>query len=356
MTTTQKPPPKAKGDREDGSSSAQRMQDLIDGMRFTMHFQPIVDLRSHKVFAYEALCRPDRDLFKSPVELIKAAVDTDTIGELGRLQRAFAVKNCPESALFLNLDPHEFDKPFLVRPDDPIFTHRNPVYLEITENVPLKYFDQCHSVLAELRKKGNFLVIDDFGAGFSNLKYIAELQPDVVKLDRELVRECRIGTSEFSLLTTISELCHQMNARVVAEGIETVDELEAVVAAGVDFGQGYLFARPAPEPPDIAWPVLPIGAETKPRTKEIPAGTEATAAVAHSAKEASQVAHLQAEIKKLTDLLVQSEVARLSLVRHRKDKPERESVCTTSAGAARSGDSRHLCRQNRSAASHPSSE
>jgi EAL domain-containing protein (putative c-di-GMP-specific phosphodiesterase class I) len=334
VTTRKKAPPKAKDDREAGSSNAQRMQDLIDGMRFAMHFQPIVDLRSHKVFANEALCRPDRDFFNSPVELIEAAVETDTIGELGRLQRAFAVKNCSESALFLNLDPHEFDRPFLVRPDDPIFVHRNPVYLEITENVPLKYFDQCHSVLAELRKKGNFLVIDDFGAGFSNLKYIADLQPDVVKLDRELVRECRIGTSEFSLLTSISGLCHQMNARVVAEGIETVEELEAVVAAGVDFGQGYLFAKPAPEPPDIIWPVLPVGAATRPRTNEKPAdtppvsATTAAAAATSNAKEASQAAYLQAEIKKLTDLLVQSEVARLSLVRRLKDKPGTESTAS----------------------------
>jgi EAL domain-containing protein (putative c-di-GMP-specific phosphodiesterase class I) len=326
MQTTQKQAsiPDADSRREAGHDAVEQIQHVIDEVLFAMHFQPIVDLCSHKVFANEALCRPQGDIFKSPVELIKAAVEATKIGELGRLQRALAVKNCSDSALFLNLEPHEFDEPWLVRPDDPIFMHRKPVYLEITENVPIKYFEQCHSVLAELRKKGNFLAIDDFGAGFSNLKYIAELEPDIVKLDRELIQGCRIGTSQFSLLQSITALCHEMNARVVAEGIETPEELSAVLAAGADFGQGYLLARPAAEPPAIEWPAtLPLDEASLPKADHHPEDSPSAEPVAQ--RDNKHEAHLQDEVKKLTDLLVQSEVARLTLVRRLNDSSDTDS-------------------------------
>jgi EAL domain-containing protein (putative c-di-GMP-specific phosphodiesterase class I) len=230
-----------------------RPVDAVDRVRFTMHFQPIVDVRARKVFAYEALCRPQDERFKSPQDLIEAAVRAGRVGELGRLQRSVAVKKCSGWPLFLNIEPNEFNHGWLVRPDDPVFRHRWPVYLEITENVPLKFFEQCHSVLSELRKKGVLLAIDDLGAGFSNLKYIAELEPDIVKLDRDLVAGVRYGTREFGLLESIARLCHEMGARVVSEGVETPEEFEAVARAEVDYCQGYLLARPAAAPSEVKW-------------------------------------------------------------------------------------------------------
>jgi EAL domain-containing protein (putative c-di-GMP-specific phosphodiesterase class I) len=229
---------------------------VVDKGLLQMHYQPIVDLRTRKVFAQEALCRPNSERLKSPVDLVAAAVQAGRIGELGRLQRLQAVKNCPDWPLFLNIEPHEFDQGWLVRPDDPLFRHRKPVYLEITETVPLKFFEQCHSVLAELREKGVLLAIDDLGAGFSNLKYITELEPDIVKLDRELVKGVGAGTRQFDLLESITKLCHQMRAKVVAEGIETEEELTAVIQANVDYCQGYLLARPALPPPAISFPQI----------------------------------------------------------------------------------------------------
>ena len=279
-----------------------------------MHFQPIVDLRTRGVFAYEALTRPRDGFFHSPQQLILAGIDAGRIGELGRLQRSLAVKHCTASRLFLNVEPHEFDQPLLVRPDDPIFRHPHSIYLEITENVPLKYFAQCHSVLAELRKKRVLLAIDDFGAGFSNLKYIAELKPEIVKLDRELIRDCHIGSASFSLLTSITALCHQMDARVIAEGIETVDELKAVLSAGVDFAQGYLLARPATPPPDIEWPQgVPAHGWTP--ASAASATSEKTAEATHRSKGPETLEH---EVKQLSDLLVQSELGRMKLIRRLK--------------------------------------
>ena len=230
------------------------VSELIDQKTLGIAFQPIVDLVSHSTFGYEALARTSLPIFDDTVDLIESAVRAGRIGELGRLHREIAVKMCPDSPLFLNIHPYEFNYGWLVRPDDPIFRHQHPVFLEITESAPLKYFEQCHSVLAEVRKKGVLLAIDDLGAGYSNLKYISELAPDIVKLDLELVAGIESGTRQFRLIKSIVDLCKEMNAHVVAEGVETVQELGAVSLAGATFGQGYLLARPGSPPPKPVWP------------------------------------------------------------------------------------------------------
>lgn len=217
-------------------------------------FQPIVDLKTQRTYAYEALARPQDSRFADPIEMFEAAVEAERVAELGRLHRRQAIQHGRDWPLFVNLFPDEFDYPLLVRPDDPLFRHNRPVCIEITESVPIKYFKQCHSVLAEMRKKGVMLAIDDLGAGYSNLKYISDLAPDLVKLDRDLIADLRGGTRQFRLLQSIVHLCHEMEAKVVAEGVETLVELALVRAADVDYCQGYLLARPGLPPPRACWP------------------------------------------------------------------------------------------------------
>ncbi len=217
-------------------------------------FQPIVDLRRRRIYAYEALARPKSSLFRSPPEMFEVAMQAGRIAELGRIHRQQAVQRCTGHRLFLNIDANEFDYGWLVRPDDPIFHYRWQVTLEITESVPIKYFSQCQSILAEIRSKGISLAIDDFGAGYSNLKYISDLHPEIVKFDRELIAGVAPESSQARLIGSLVVLCHEMGAKVIAEGIETQVELDTVVALGVDFGQGYLLGRPADPPPDLIWP------------------------------------------------------------------------------------------------------
>lgn len=227
---------------------------IIDEQLLRLAFQPIVDIKTRKVFAYEALARSPLPVFAGPQELYAAAVRSGRVGEMGRLHRIQATKACPDWPLFINVNPAEFDQGFLVRPDDPIFWHRHQVHLEITESAPLIYFEQCHSVLAEIRKKQVKLAVDDLGAGYSNLRYISDLAPDVVKLDRELVAGLKEGSRLFQLVRSLVRLCKEMGTKVVAEGIETVTELAAVEVARVDFAQGYLLARPGLPPPESTWP------------------------------------------------------------------------------------------------------
>ena len=217
-------------------------------------FQPIFDLRQGNAFGFEVLTRPADPIFPSTGEMFDVATRTGQVGELGRLQRTLAVKLAPGNPLFINIHPGEFDHPWLIRPDDPIFRHSEDVYLEITESAPLSYFEQCNNVIGELRKKGIRLAIDDFGAGFSNVKYISDLNPDIVKLDRELISGVREGSRQFRLLESVVRLCKDMGAKVVAEGIETPPELVLVERAGVDYCQGYLLGRPGADPSADTWP------------------------------------------------------------------------------------------------------
>ncbi len=242
------------GDRTLSAEKIRAVHEALDEQRVSVVFQPIVDLKTRKTVAYEALARSQHPELPGVLDLFEAAVQVGRVAELGRLHRNQAIAECREWPLFLNVYPNEFDYGWLVRPDDPMFRHKRPVTLEVTEAVPLKYFEQCESVLTELRKKGVTLAIDDLGAGYSNLKYISDLDPDVVKLDRELISNIRQGTRQFKLVQSLVRLCQEMGARVVAEGVETVLELVTIIAAGADYAQGYLLARPGCPPPVAEWP------------------------------------------------------------------------------------------------------
>ena len=227
---------------------------VVDARDLKVVYQPLVDLRTRKIFAYEALVRANREDFDSPMSLFAAAVEHSCTGELGRIIREKAVEGCPSHPLFLNIHPAELNEKFVVQPDDPIFQHGEDVYLEITEGVPLSHFRLCQTILREVRGRGVHLVVDDLGAGYSNLKYIADLHPKVVKLDRDLIMGLTKDSRMFKLVSGIVVLCRALDAMVVAEGIETAEELEAVQEAGAHFGQGYLLAKPAFPPPPITWP------------------------------------------------------------------------------------------------------
>lgn len=219
-------------------------------------FQPIVELGRGATFAYEALTRCKWPEFKNPMKLFEQAQEERCCGRLGRQVREVAFARCTDAPLFVNLHPHELDEGWLVRPDDPLFFHDRPVYLEITESAAFNYFSLVVGVLKEICSRGGaFLVVDDLGAGHSNLKRIIDLEPHVVKLDLALVRGIEKSKRQQTLVTHVVSLCHELGARVVAEGIETQDELKAVIDTGADYGQGYLFARPAFPIPKPLWPL-----------------------------------------------------------------------------------------------------
>jgi EAL domain-containing protein (putative c-di-GMP-specific phosphodiesterase class I) len=235
-----------------------KIQEALSAGLLYVAFQPIVNFERREVFGYEALARCKSAIFKEPLALIKEALVTGCMGRLGRELRTMAVRSSPRAALFLNLHPSEFNEGWLVRPDDAMFFHDEPVYLEITESVPLSHYEHCHGVLKEIRGRGISLAVDDLGAGYSNLKYIADLAPEVVKLDRQLIANLRRETRLQKLVAALVRLCDGLGAKVVAEGIETTEEMRAVIDTGAHYGQGFLFARPAAPVPIVDWKAIDL--------------------------------------------------------------------------------------------------
>jgi EAL domain-containing protein (putative c-di-GMP-specific phosphodiesterase class I) len=230
-------------------------EDLVKPSDLSAVFQPIISLANGSLFAYEALVRCKIPTFTPPV-LFERAAEARATGRLGRMIREIAVPLCSGIPLFVNLHPSELEEEWIVRPDDPIFFHDDDIYLEVTESAPLTHFELCASVLREVcGRPGVHLVVDDLGAGYSNLNLIADLEPHVVKLDRKLVQNLHLKPRQQRVVAMVVKLCTELGATVVAEGIETLDEFHAVRDSGAKYGQGYLFARPGFPLPAIHWPV-----------------------------------------------------------------------------------------------------
>lgn len=239
-------------DRRDSLLAISRMVEPDD---LSVVFQPIVDMETGALFAHEALVRCRVPKLKNPLKLFELAVENRCTGRLGRMIREIAVPLSSGLPVFLNVHPQELHEGWVVRPDDPIFSHDHDVFLEVTESVPLTHFDLCLSVLHELRARGGVhLVVDDLGAGYSNLKSIADLEPRVVKLDRDLVAGLDRRPRQRQLVHGVVQLCKDLDALVVAEGIETPEEYRALRDTGAHLGQGFLFARPAYPMPTVTWP------------------------------------------------------------------------------------------------------
>jgi EAL domain-containing protein (putative c-di-GMP-specific phosphodiesterase class I) len=237
-----------------GSDEARFFDQLVKPEDLSAVFQPIVSLDNGELFAYEALVRCRIPNFTPPV-LFEHAAAMQATGRLGRMIREIAVPLCSGTPLFVNLHPTELEESWLVRPDDPVFFHDDDIYLEVTESAPMTHLGLCMNVLREVcGRAGVHLVIDDLGAGYSNLNLIADLEPRVVKLDRKLVQDLHKKPRQQKVVAMVVRLCEELGAAVVAEGIETRDEFRAVCDSGSQYGQGYLFARPAFPVPKITWP------------------------------------------------------------------------------------------------------
>ncbi len=244
--------------------SLRALKSFVSPEDLSVVFQPIIEMQSGRTFAYEALVRCQVPAYRNPMVLFEKAVELGCTGRLGRMVREIGVPFGAGKPLFVNIHPKELSEGWLVRPDDPICMHDDDVYLEVTEAVPLTHYDLCANVLKEVcGRAGIHMVIDDLGAGYSNLKRIADLEPKVVKLDRNLVAGLDRSPRQRELVSAVVDLCDRLGCSVVAEGIETADEYSATVDTGTHFGQGYLFARPSFPPPVVSWEPAPRAAVSR---------------------------------------------------------------------------------------------
>src|SRR6478609_3670115 len=228
----------------------------ITGNDIHMVFQPIVEIETGALFAHEALVRCKLPQYSTPQLLFLAAEKERACGHLGHIIRQQTFERCQDTALFINVHPEELAQRWLVRPDDPINFHEREVYLEVTESAAFTHYDLCMSVLKDVcARAGVHLVVDDYGAGYSNLARILDLNPKIVKLDGALIRGIDKDPRRQAMVRHMVALCIDLGARVVAECIETVDELKAVADQGVHLAQGFVIARPAFPVPEVNFPL-----------------------------------------------------------------------------------------------------
>lgn len=217
---------------------------------FTFHFQPIVRAENRAVFAYEGLCRPTHPLFSSPPELIESAELAGMVTELGRALRAACAQklaNAPADCLiFVNLHPLELFDPQLGIQEPHLRSFASRLVFEVTETHQLTDYDRVRAVIERLRSHGFRVALDDVGAGYSGLHTLTMLNPDFVKLDRSLVQEIHERARTHRLVRHIHEFAREEGMTVIAEGVETQKEAQALRSLGVELMQGYHFCRPAP--------------------------------------------------------------------------------------------------------------
>lgn len=214
-----------------------------------MAYQPIVRLSDGAVVAYEALLRSREERLPHPGAILDAAERLGRLPDLGRAIRARIELPPPETApgasVYVNLHPHDLLDPDLYDPEAPLSRIAGRVVLELTERATLDGIPDASARIARLRALGYRLALDDLGAGYAGLSSFATLNPEVVKLDMSLVRGVEKDPVRRRLIRAMIDLCDDLDAKVIAEGVETASERDALLALGCQLFQGYLFARPA---------------------------------------------------------------------------------------------------------------
>ncbi|MCL1490245.1 MAG: EAL domain-containing protein [Pseudanabaena sp. Salubria-1] len=236
----------------------------LEHQEFELYYQPIVSLITDELSGFEALIRwknPKRGLI-SPIEFIPLAEDTGLIIAVGDwvLKEACQqlktwMQKFPEAAnlkMSINLASHQIREPDLLDKLDVILAETGvdggSIRLEITEGTLMDQGEQTINKLAQLRARNIQLSIDDFGQGYSSLSYLHRFPINILKIDRAFVNQMTDGGENIEIVRTITMLAHTLNMSVVAEGVETEQQVEILKKLGCEFGQGYLFSRPLAAP------------------------------------------------------------------------------------------------------------
>jgi EAL domain-containing protein (putative c-di-GMP-specific phosphodiesterase class I) len=211
-------------------------------------FQPVVRASDTSVFAQEALMRSAEPSLPHPRAILEAAERVERVHEVGREVRAEIASAIEASGedwtFFVNLHPQDLSDPALYYPESPLSRSAQRVVLEITERTSLEHFRDLATRVARLREMGFRIALDDLGAGYAGLTSFTSLEPEFVKLDMSLVREVHENRTKQKIVGAMVSLCHDMGKQIIAEGVETREEFDALVELGCDFLQGFYFGRP----------------------------------------------------------------------------------------------------------------
>lgn len=227
---------------------------------FLLHYQPQVDLNTGQIVAMEALIRwqhPELGLV-NPNQFIPLAEETGLIEPIGEwvLQtactqnRAWQVAGLPPMRIAVNLSARQFQQQNLAKTIARILavTGLEPgcLEVEITESIAMQNIDFTISVLQELQEMGIQIAMDDFGIGYSSLATLRRFPLHTLKVDREFVNEVTTDSKDAAIIESVVALGHGLELKVIAEGVETAEQLNFLRLVQCDGMQGYFFSRPLP--------------------------------------------------------------------------------------------------------------
>jgi diguanylate cyclase (GGDEF)-like protein/PAS domain S-box-containing protein len=235
------------------------LRKAIEKYEFDVEYQPIFSLKTGDIEGVEALARWNHPQLGEihPSKFIPLAEETGLIDPLGELVldkactemgRVYKAVTIDSLKLSVNLSCRQFAQPFLVNQVKNILSRTefpaSRLKLEITETVFFEYQERAIEMLNQLRDLGIHIDIDDFGTGYSNLGYLVRLPISTLKIDRSFVNLINDEGANTELVRTIIAMAKNLDLKVIAEGIETKSQLEALEALGCESGQGFLLARP----------------------------------------------------------------------------------------------------------------
>jgi EAL domain-containing protein (putative c-di-GMP-specific phosphodiesterase class I)/GGDEF domain-containing protein len=232
------------------------LQDAISRQDISPVFQPVFDLATGNMIGMEALSRgPRGSEFESGETLFSLAERTELLVPLERVCRQRSLEAAAQGhnrrQIFLNLSPAAASDPEFLGPifrDQVLALGLEPdrIVLEITERTYAVYEGLFREVLSKFRSQNFRIAVDDVGTGYSNMSSLADIEPDYLKFDNVFVRGIDRRQVKQDLLEALMSFARKMHTKVIAEGIETREELRVLQSLGVPYGQGFLLARPMP--------------------------------------------------------------------------------------------------------------
>lgn len=234
-----------------------KLRDAIENDGFKLVYQPQVNVKTGYINGFEALLR-FKDLDISPGEFIPIAEETGLIIKIGRwvfeslcrFINKITLMNKEIKRFSFNFSAKQMnDKNFINFVSETIKKYKiDPMYLEIeiTESIFINNKDETINFLNEIRKLGISIALDDFGTGYSSLSYLTFLPVDIVKLDKEICQEF-LGKDNGIVMRELIGLSHSLKLKVIAEGIENIDQFNKLEESNCDYIQGYLFSKPVSE-------------------------------------------------------------------------------------------------------------
>jgi diguanylate cyclase (GGDEF)-like protein len=247
----------------DRMSTEHSLHRALERSELMLHYQPVVDVKSVRVVGVEALIRwqhPEQGLL-APCRFIPVAEESGLIIPIGAwvLEQACHQLNdwhhhetgkSDASSMEVNLSARQIDDPHIVETVEAILTRTGlppeHLTLEITESALMKDAASALRVLTALKELGVLLAIDDFGTGYSSLSYLQRFPLDILKVDRSFVEGLGVSVESEEIVSAVIRLAHALGLAVVAEGVETAEQLAILQSFDCDLAQGYLFSRPLP--------------------------------------------------------------------------------------------------------------